>query len=50
MKEFWKEAKIHIDCHQEVKFADGYEVKIVERGTQKSGRSIIFYQSWWLQA
>ncbi len=33
MKAFWKEAegKIHIDCYQEVKFADGYEVKIVEK-------------------
>lgn len=33
MKDFWKEAegKIHIDCFQEVKFADGFEVKIVEK-------------------
>jgi hypothetical protein len=23
--------KIHLDCYQEVKFADGYEVKIVEK-------------------
>lgn len=42
MKEFWKEAKIHIDCHQEVKFADGYEVKIAERGTQKSEDQLYF--------
>ncbi|WP_241775057.1 DUF1543 domain-containing protein [Chryseobacterium sp. ERMR1:04] len=33
IKEFWKdsEGKIHIDCWQEVNFADGYEVNIVER-------------------
>lgn len=31
MKEFWKGAKIHIDCYQEVKFADGYEIRIVSR-------------------
>lgn len=38
MKAFWKEAegKIHIDCYQEVKFADGYEVKIVEKGEAPS--------------
>jgi hypothetical protein len=31
MKEFWKDAKIHIDCYQEVRFIDGYEVKITEK-------------------
>ena len=33
MKNFWPEAKgkIHIDCYQEVKFVDGFEIKIVEK-------------------
>ncbi|MGH1518230.1 DUF1543 domain-containing protein [Chryseobacterium sp. JK1] len=44
MKDFWKEAegKIHIDCHQEVKFADGYEVKIVEKGAKSSEEQLYF--------
>ncbi|MFZ4929692.1 DUF1543 domain-containing protein [Chryseobacterium sp. Mn2064] len=44
MKAFWKEAegKIHIDCHQEVKFADGYEVKIVEKGEKSSEEQLYF--------
>ncbi|KXH86025.1 hypothetical protein AU378_05350 [Chryseobacterium kwangjuense] len=44
MKDFWKEAegKIHLDCYQEVKFADGYEVKIVEKTDQKSEDQLYF--------
>ncbi|WP_267401559.1 MULTISPECIES: DUF1543 domain-containing protein [unclassified Chryseobacterium] len=44
MKNFWKEAdgKIHVDCYQEVKFADGYEVKIVEKGTKTSEEQLYF--------
>ncbi|SEN03048.1 protein of unknown function [Chryseobacterium taichungense] len=44
MKDFWKEAKgkIHIDCYQEVKFVDGYEVKIVERGSETSEEQLYF--------
>jgi len=44
MKEFWKEAdgKIHIDCYQEVKFADGYEVKIVEKTDTSSENQLYF--------
>ncbi|MEC5173838.1 hypothetical protein QF024_002549 [Chryseobacterium nepalense] len=44
MKAFWKEAKgkIHIDCYQEVKFVDGYEVKIVERGQETSEEQLYF--------
>ncbi|PJJ67577.1 DUF1543 domain-containing protein [Chryseobacterium geocarposphaerae] len=44
MKEFWKEAdgKIHIDCYQEVRFADGYEVKIVEKNEKTSGEQLYF--------
>ncbi|CAA7195816.1 hypothetical protein CHRY9293_01972 [Chryseobacterium potabilaquae] len=44
IKNFWKEAeeKIHIDCHQEVKFADGYEVKIVEKGNGSSENQLYF--------
>ncbi len=44
MKDFWKEAegKIHLDCYQEVKFADGYEVKIVEKGEKASQEQLYF--------
>ncbi|WP_407483222.1 DUF1543 domain-containing protein [Elizabethkingia meningoseptica] len=42
IKEFWKGAKIHIDCYQAVQFADGYEVKIVERNDQKAENQLFF--------
>lgn len=44
MKEFWKEAegKIHLDCYQEVKFADGYEVKIIEKSERTSEEQLYF--------
>ncbi|MCA6067654.1 DUF1543 domain-containing protein [Chryseobacterium sp. RG1] len=44
MKEFWKEAegKIHLDCYQEVQFADGYEVEIVEKGEKTSEEQLYF--------
>ncbi|WP_419870317.1 DUF1543 domain-containing protein [Chryseobacterium sp. CT-SW4] len=44
IKAFWQEAegKIHIDCYQEVKFADGYEVKIVEK-TERSSEDQLFF-------
>lgn len=44
MKNFWKEAdgKIHVDCYQEVKFADGYEVKIVEKGEETPEEQLYF--------
>ncbi|WP_228444907.1 DUF1543 domain-containing protein [Chryseobacterium echinoideorum] len=44
MKEFWKEAKgkIHIDCYQEVQFADGFEIKIVEKTDQISENQLYF--------
>ncbi|WBV61354.1 DUF1543 domain-containing protein [Chryseobacterium camelliae] len=44
MKEFWKEAdgKIHVDCYQEVKFADGYEVKIVEKSEKIMEEQLYF--------
>jgi hypothetical protein len=44
IKDFWKEAegKIHLDCYQEVKFADGYEVKIVEKGETFSEKQLYF--------
>ena len=41
MKSFWKEAagKIHLDAYQEVKFVDGFEVKIVEKtGTEQENQ------------
>jgi hypothetical protein len=44
MKEFWREAegKIHLDCYQEVRFADGYEVKIVKKGEETSDEQLYF--------
>ncbi len=42
MKSFWSDAKIHIDCYQEVKFADGYEVKIVEKSSEISENNLFF--------
>ncbi|GAA4162991.1 DUF1543 domain-containing protein [Chryseobacterium ginsenosidimutans] len=44
IKEFWKEAdgKIHLDCYQEVKFADGYEVRIIEKGEKTSEEQLYF--------
>lgn len=44
MKEFWKEAegKIHIDCYQEVKFADGFEIKIIERTNDIQENQLFF--------
>ena len=47
MKTFWPEAKgkIHIDCYQEVKFADGFEVKIVEKDSKVSIKSSSLAQS-----
>ncbi|EJL70066.1 DUF1543 domain-containing protein [Chryseobacterium populi] len=44
MKDFWKDAegKIHLDCYQEVKFADGYEVKIVEKTDRASENQLYF--------
>ncbi|WP_292011111.1 DUF1543 domain-containing protein [Chryseobacterium sp.] len=44
MKDFWKEAdgKIHVDCYQVVQFADGYELKIVEK-TENSSENQLFF-------
>ena len=44
MKEFWKEAKgnIHIDGYQEVRFADGFEINIIEKTDQVSENQLYF--------
>ena len=44
MKNFWPEAegKIHIDCYQEVKFADGYKVKIVDKKFEANENQLFF--------
>lgn len=44
MKEFWKEAKgnIHIDGYQEVRFADGFEINIIEKTDLVSGNQLYF--------
>lgn len=41
---FWPEAegKIHIDCYQEIKFVDGYELKIVEKQNSKLENQLFF--------
>lgn len=44
IKEFWPEAgsDLHLDAYQEVKFVDGYDVKIVEKGSEKSENHLFF--------
>lgn len=44
IKNFWKEAneKIHLDGYQEVKFADGYEVKVVEKTLMPQENQLYF--------
>lgn len=44
MKNFWSEAKgqIHIDCYQEVKYVDGFEIEIVERKLKKDENQLFF--------
>ena len=44
IKNFWKEAegKIHIDCYQEVQFADGYEIKIIEKTSEIAENNLFF--------
>ena len=42
MKNFWKDAKIHVDCYQEVRFADGFEVKVIEKNSEKLSEQLFF--------
>lgn len=44
MKRFWPEAKgkIHIDCYQEVRFVDGFEIRIVEKTPEISDNHLFF--------
>ncbi|UFK98431.1 DUF1543 domain-containing protein [Kaistella faecalis] len=44
IKEFWPEAgsDLHLDAYQEVKFVDGYEIRIVEKGSQQSENQLFF--------
>ena len=42
IKQFWKGVKLHIDCYQEVKFVDGYEIKIVEKSTEAGEDQLYF--------
>jgi len=42
MKKFWPDARIHIDCYQEVLFADGYEVGIVPKTEDKTDLQLFF--------
>lgn len=42
MKSFWSDAKIHIDCYQEVGFADGFEVKVMNKLSEKSSDQLFF--------
>ena len=45
MKIFWPEAKgkIHLDAYQEVKFVDGYEVKIIPSNNEKTETEHLFF-------
>ncbi|WP_313267408.1 DUF1543 domain-containing protein [Epilithonimonas vandammei] len=42
MKNFWKDAKIHVDCYQEVRFADGFEVQVVPKKNENSEYQLFF--------
>ncbi len=42
MKNFWEDARIHTDCYQEVRFADGYEVRIVPKTDDKTDLQLFF--------
>lgn len=42
IKLFWKGVKLHMDCYQEVKFVDGYEIKIVEKSSEASEDQLYF--------
>lgn len=44
MKRFWPEAKgkIHIDCYKEVRFINGYEIKITPKNTVISEDHLFF--------
>lgn len=45
MKKFWPETKgkFHIDAYQEVKFVDGYELRIVPRSSELQGSEHLFF-------
>ena len=42
MKSFWADAKIHVDCYQEVRFVDGFELKVIDRVPEKSDEQLFF--------
>lgn len=44
IKDFWPEAgsELHLDAYQEVKFADGYEIRIVEKERGKTENHLFF--------
>lgn len=42
IKQFWKGVKLHMDCYQEVKYIDGYEIKIVEKSSVASENQLYF--------
>ena len=42
LKEFWSDAKIHIDAYQEVNFVDGYQVSVKEKSSEKSSEQLFF--------
>lgn len=42
IKNFWKDARVHIDCYQEVKFVDGYQINIVEKSEEKPSEQLFF--------
>ncbi|PZU85082.1 MAG: DUF1543 domain-containing protein [Chryseobacterium sp.] len=42
MKSFWADTKIHIDCYQEVRFADGFELKIVDNNSYRQEEQLFF--------
>ena len=42
MKTFWKDVKLHMDCYQEVQFADGYELEVIEKTSENNDDHLFF--------
>ena len=42
MKNFWHGVKIHADCWQELRYADGFEVIVKEKSAEKSDDKLFF--------
>ncbi len=43
IKAFWSDTKIHVDAYQEVHFADGFKIHIVEKSDDKKQKEQLFF-------